>query len=121
MSACWRRVWLLVAQFLHVSGNGTGLLVLNALSSVFGLRVSCLGGPVIDAGDGDWILTPVPEVWRLTPSLLIASFTHATGLLRLQPHNPTFSLRLLSALLSLCCHMSGAAADERALAAGTCF
>lgn len=43
-------------------------------------------GPLIDTWDGDWILSPVSEVWQLTPSLLITSFTQATGLLCLGPH-----------------------------------
>lgn len=62
---------LLMSRFMHVSGNGNGngiarntaaQLLLNRLNTEFDLRVSCLGGPVIDARDGGWILNPVPEV-----------------------------------------------------------
>lgn len=108
---------LLMSRFKHVSVNGIArktavLLLLNSLSTVFDLRVSCLGGPVIDAWDGDWILNPVPEVWQLTPSLLITSFTQATGLLCLGPHNTTFSYWDFCQQCSqpLCFHMSSVAA-----------
>lgn len=74
---------------------------------VFDLLVNCLGGPVIDTCDGDWILSPVAEVWQLTPSLLITSFTQATGLLRLGPHNTTFSYwDFFCSAQSFCLHMS---------------
>lgn len=38
------------------------LLLLNSLYTMFDLHVSCLGGPVIDTLDSDWILNLVPEV-----------------------------------------------------------
>lgn len=67
------------------------LSVYVAHHRLFDLVVNCLGGPLIDTWDGDWILSPVSEVWQLTPSLLITSFTQAAGLLCLGPHNTTFS------------------------------
>lgn len=69
----------------------TVVLLRGSSYTVFDLLVNCLGGPVIDTWDGDWILSPAPKVWQLTPSLLITSFTQATGLLCLGPHNTTFS------------------------------
>lgn len=67
------------------------LLLLNSPHTMSDLHVSCLGGPVIDAWDSDWILNPVPDVWQLTPSLQITSFTQATGFLCLGPYHTTFS------------------------------
>lgn len=49
--------------------------------TVSDLLVNCLGGPLIDTRDDDWILSPEPDVWQPTPSLLITSFTPTTGLL----------------------------------------
>lgn len=58
--------------------------------TVFELLVNCLGGPLIDTWDSDLILSPVSDVWQPTPSLLITSFTQATGLLCLGPHTAAF-------------------------------
>lgn len=68
---------------------------------VFWLRGSCVWrvgqlprwATVIDTWGSDWILSPVSDVWQPTPSLLITSFTLATGHLCLGPDNTEFFLR----------------------------
>lgn len=93
----------------------TAVLLLPGSSyTVFDLLVNCLGGPMIDTWDGDWILSPLPKVWQLTPSLLITSFTQATGLLCLGAHNTTFWVFFffLPFSQSFCFHMSVAVVIE---------
>lgn len=97
MSACWLfvsgcRGWF-VSVYLCIPLHARLPLRSDYVAhhTLFDLLVNCLGGPLIDTWDGDWILSPVSDVWQLTPSLLITSFTQATGLLCLGQHNTAFS------------------------------
>lgn len=88
MSTCWllipRSRGLPEYEITHRS-------TVSSSYTVSDLLVNCLGGPLIDTWDGDWFLNPASDMWQPTPSLLITSFTQATGLLCLGPHNTAFS------------------------------
>lgn len=91
-------VLLFISMPVYKFACRTTVLLRGSSHTVFDLLVHRLGGPLIDTWDGEWIPSPVSEVWQLTPSLLITSFTQSTGLLCLRLYNTTLLRFLLQCI-----------------------